>query len=253
MNNRLGEVRKNNFGTDMKIIRYETCEDIDVQFLDGNYYVFQHTTYPNFKNRCIKNPYDKSVFGIGYVGDGKYQTRVNGVNTIYYNTWHDMIHRCYNEGTKDKFPAYYGICKVCNQWLNMQIFSEWFEENKYECGERLHIDKDILYPGNKIYSPDTCILVPQRINMLFMNKPNKRGLPNGIAKYKSGYLAKYGGKELGIFSTVEEAYIEQTKKKKEAIEELANEYKNIIPKEVYDAVMAYEFRIENDKNYRKCF
>ena len=83
MNNRLGEVRKNNFGTDMKIIRYGTCEDIDVQFLDGNYYVFQHTTYPNFKNGCIKNPYDKSVFGIGYVGDGKYQTRVNGVNTIY--------------------------------------------------------------------------------------------------------------------------------------------------------------------------
>ena len=24
-------------------------------------------------------------------------------------------------------------------------------------------------------------------------------------------------------------------------------------KEVYDAVMAYEFRIENDKNYRRCF
>ena len=63
MNNRLGEVRKNNFGTDMKIIRYGTCEDIDVQFLDGNYYVFQHTTYPNFKNGCIKNPYDKSGGG----------------------------------------------------------------------------------------------------------------------------------------------------------------------------------------------
>ena len=92
---------------------------MDVQFLDGNYYVFQHTTYPNFKNGCIKNPYDKSVFGIGYVGDGKYQTRVNGVNTIYYNTWHDMLRRCYNEGTKDKFSAYYGICKVCNQWLNI--------------------------------------------------------------------------------------------------------------------------------------
>ena len=63
----------------------------------------------------------------------------------------------------------------------MQIFSDWSDENKYKCGERLHIYKDILYPGNKIYSPDTCILVPQRINLLFMNKPNKRGLPNGIS------------------------------------------------------------------------
>ena len=249
MNNRLGEVRKNNFGTDMKIIRYETCEDIDVQFLDGNYYVFQHTTYPNFKNGCIKNPYDKSVFGIGYVGDGKYQTRVNGVNTIYYNTWHDMIRRCYNEGTKDKFPAYYGICKVCNQWLNMQIFSEWFEENKYECGERLHIDKDILYPGNKIYSPDTCILVPQRINMLFMNKPNKRGLPNGIRKAYGKYLAKYNNEELGAYTTLEDAYNVYAAKKEENIKQIADEYKELIPEKLYVALCNYNVKIENDKNY----
>ena len=249
MNNRLGEVRKNNFGTDMKIIRYGTCEDIDVQFLDGNYYVFQHTTYPNFKNGCIKNPYDKSVFGIGYVGDGKYQTRVNGVNTIYYNTWHDMIRRCYNEGTKDKFPAYYGICKVCNQWLNMQIFSEWFEENKYECGERLHIDKDILYPGNKIYSPDTCILVPQRINMLFMNKPNKRGLPNGIRKAYGKYLAKYNNEELGAYTTLEDAYNVYAAKKEENIKQIADEYKELIPEKLYVALYNYKVKIENDKNY----
>ena len=249
MNNRLGEVRKNNFGTDMKIIRYGTCEDIDVQFLDGNYYVFKHTTYPNFKNGCIKNPYDKSVFGIGYVGDGKYQTRVNGVNTIYYNTWHDMIRRCYNEGTKDKFPAYYGICKVCNQWLNMQIFSEWFEENKYECGERLHIDKDILYPGNKIYSPDTCILVPQRINMLFMNKPNKRGLPNGIRKAYGKYLAKYNNEELGAYTTLEDAYNVYAAKKEENIKQIADEYKELIPEKLYVALYNYKVKIENDKNY----
>ena len=250
MNNRLGEVRKNNFGTDMKIIRYGTCEDIDVQFLDGNYYVFQHTTYPNFKNGCIKNPYDKSVFGIGYVGDGKYQTRVKGVNTIYYNTWHDMIRRCYNEGTKDKFPAYYGICKVCNQWLNMQIFSEWFEENKYECGERLHIDKDILYPGNKIYSPDTCILVPQRINLLFMNKPNKRGLPNGISQKSNGsYSVKYAGMDYGTRKTLEDAFELYSEKKKESIINAANDYKEIIPYRLYEALLNYEVRIDVDKNY----
>ena len=86
-----------------------------------------------------------------------------------------------------------------------------------------------------------------------MNKYNSRGLPNGIFQYKGGYLAKYDGEKIGVFSTVEEAYIEHTKRKKEAIEKLANEYKNIIPKEVYNAVMAYEFKIENDKNYRKCF
>lgn len=38
-------------------------------------------------------------------------------------------------------------------------------------------------------------------------------------------------------------------KKKEDIVRLANEYKNIIPREVYDAIIAYEFDIKNDKNY----
>ena len=73
-------------------------------------------------------------------------------------------------------------------WHNYQNFAQWFNENRYDVEGRLHIDKDILYPGNKIYCPDTCLLVPQRINMLFLNKPNKRGLPNGIIKSSDKYL-----------------------------------------------------------------
>ena len=238
---RLGEIRKNTFGTEMKIVRYNNSEDIDVQFLDDYYYVYHHTTYSNFKNGCIKNPYDKSVFGIGFVGDGKYLTRENGVNTIHYNTWHDMLKRCYNEGSKDKFPAYFGICKVCNHWLNMQNFSEWFDEKKYECGERLHIDKDILYVGNKIYSKDTCILVPQRINMLFTNKPNRFGLPSGISPIANGrYSVKYNGKLIGNADSLEEAVIMHEVEKQKAIIRITKEYKEILPVEVYDALMSWK-------------
>lgn len=100
-----------------------------------------------------------------------------------------------------------------------------------------------------VYSPETCILVPQRINMLFMNKFNNRGLPNGIIEYKSGYLAKYGGKDIGIFPTVESAYKEYSLKKKEAINKITNEYKNILPKDVYQAIINFKFSINNDKNY----
>lgn len=80
MNERLGEIRHNHFGTEMKIVKYENSDNIDVQFLDNNYYIYHNTTYSNFKCGCIKNPYDKSVFGVGYIGVGKYQTRINGVN-----------------------------------------------------------------------------------------------------------------------------------------------------------------------------
>ena len=85
--------------------------------------------------------------------------------------------------------------------------------------------------------------------MLFSNKPNKRGLPNGIVKYKEGYLAKYAGKDLGKYPTLEEAYAIYSNAKKDVIITIANEYKNQIPEEVYTALLNYEVRIENDKNY----
>jgi hypothetical protein len=100
-----------------------------------------------------------------------------------------------------------------------------------------------------IYSPETCILIPQRINMLFMNKPNGRGLPNGIKRQGNGYLAKYNGEELGIYKTLEEAYKIYSEKKEETIKRVADEYRDIIPTHVYEALYAYKVDINNDKNY----
>lgn len=62
----------------MKIIRYGGWEDIDVQFQDDFYYIKEHQTYSNFKKGEVKNPYDRTVFGVGYVGVGKYKTKENG-------------------------------------------------------------------------------------------------------------------------------------------------------------------------------
>ena len=247
--NILGEIRKNNKGTEMKIIRYNKSDDIDVMFLDEHSYVAQNVTYLNFKRGQIKNPFDKSIYGIGYLGDGDNQTKINGKRVRAYNVWHEMIARCCEESRAFKYSAYYGICTVCQEWLCYNTFADWYEKNKYECEGRLHLDKDILYPGNKVYSPYTCLLVPQYINVLFINKTNQRGLPNGIIECKGGYLAKYDHKDLGIYNTVEEAYRIQTNKKKEEIIKIANEKKLELPNIVYEALLNYEFSVENDRNY----
>ena len=245
----LGEVKENNKGTKMKIIAQRSNGDIDVEFLDNYHYVFKHAKYQNFKNGSIKNQLDKKVFEKGYLGAGNFSGWVNGEHTEEYEIWKGIIKRCYCEKQRDVFNSYYNISEVCDEWLNFQNFAQWYNDHKYECDGRLHIDKDIKYPGNKLYSPYHCLLVPQRINMLFSNKPNKRGLPNGIVKYKEGYLAKYAGKDLGKYPTLEEAYAIYSNAKKDVIITIANEYKNQIPEEVYTALLNYEVRIENDKNY----
>lgn len=246
---RIFEIRNNSQGTPMKIIRYGSMSDIDIQFMDEYGYIVHNAVYTNFKNGQIRNPYDKTIYNIGYLGVGKYMTKEYGKILESYNVWHDMLRRCYSETAKEKFQAYFQVCKVSKLWHNYQNFAQWFNENRYDVEGRLHIDKDILYPGNKIYCPDTCLLVPQRINMLFLNKPNKRGLPNGIIKSSDRYLVKYCGVEYGYENTLEEAFKLYAKIKKDAIIKIANEYKDIIPKKLYRALLEYNVLIDIDKNY----
>lgn len=235
----------------MKIIAYRKAEDIDVEFQDAYKFV-KNTTYVNFKRGQVKNPYDKTACGVGYVGEGKYLTKENGRSTKLYSCWVHMLERCYYEKNQNLHQSYYGICSVCDEWMNFQVFAKWYEENYYEIGERLHLDKDILYPGNKIYSPDTCLLVPQRINELFAYKPKNTGLPVGIRKNSNDkYGARYCKYSLGTYDTLEEAYEKYAEKKEEIIKQIAEQYKNRIPKKIYNALLSYKVDINNDRNYLK--
>lgn len=76
--------------------------------------------------------------------------------------------------------------------------------------------------------------------MLFMTKSNKSGLPNGVRKESKGkYLAVYNGKNLGKFDSIEDAGKAHYIAKLEAIKQVAEEYKEIIPKRVYEALINY--------------
>ena len=222
----------------MKIIAYRCADDIDIEFLDEFHYIKEHQTYSNFKNGGVRNPYDRTAFGVGYTGVGDYLL-TDEKPTIAYKTWYQIMNRCYNPKQAEKRPAYVGVVTVCPEWHDFQNFAKWYTENYYEVEGRLHIDKDILVEGNKEYHPDKCLLVPQRINLIFTSKPNKYGLPTGVALTANGkrYRAKYNGKELGTFDTVEEAESAHTEAKRKHIREVAEEYKNKIPTKVYDALM----------------
>ena len=104
MNERLYEINRNTRGTPMRIIRYENCADIDVEFLDEFHYIKEHQTYRNFQRGVVKNPYDRVVHGVGYIGLGDHPTKVDGKTSRTYNVWHEIIARCYGEKEKEKYP-----------------------------------------------------------------------------------------------------------------------------------------------------
>ena len=108
----------------MKIVQYRSNDDIDIEFLDEFHYIKRHNTYSNFKAGGVKNPYDKSVFGVGRIGDGKWKVKdENGKFSKEYLCWMHMIERCYYDKNKDLHPAYFDKCTVCEEWHNFQTFA----------------------------------------------------------------------------------------------------------------------------------
>lgn len=93
---RTGERNINTFGSEMVIVECRGALDIDVYFPEYNW-IAKGMRYDNFKKGNIKCPYERRVYGVGYLGEGKYKVYENGKNTKYYDAWHDMLNRCYSE------------------------------------------------------------------------------------------------------------------------------------------------------------
>ena len=125
--------------------------------------------------------YDKllrKVYGVGYMGIGKYCR-----GSFAYSRWTSMLERCYSEKYQNKFPSYI-MCTVSDRWHDLQNFGKWFDNNYIE---DYHLDKDLLLPGNKIYSENTCIFIPQDVNSFLKISKNQ---DNYYTKLKRKKLAK---------------------------------------------------------------
>lgn len=248
---KIGEVNYSNFGSRMTIIEFNNSKDIVVEYENG----FRlKTRYPEFKSGSVKSPYDRSVFKVGYIGEGCYKVSVGGKHTIHYHYWYDMLKRCYDPRYSEKHNTY-SDKTVCEEWHNFQNFAKWFDENYYtvDNGERIELDKDIIKKHNKIYSPDTCIFIPKRLNTLFVKKDKNRGkYPIGVTHSGKRYQASvcrtiskgvHKTIHLGTFDTPEEAFEIYKQAKEDYIKEMADEYKDKIPQKLYDAMYRYEVDI----------
>ena len=113
-----------------------------------------------------------------------------------------------------------------------------------------------MFKGNKIYSPETCVFVPQNINKLFVKRDNDRGKnPIGITLIPSGnYQARckngYGENiYLGVYSTLQEAFRVYKQYKEKCIKEVIDSYEGIIPEPHYsklrEAMYNYEVEIDD--------
>jgi hypothetical protein len=153
----------------------------------------------------------KLVCGIG-VNDADYAVRpcINGKSVFCpaYSSWSKMLERCYSNNPR--YSSYEG-CSVTPEWHTFSNFRKWYLEQGNVLGKQL--DKDIMYPGNKVYGPDKCVFVDQRLNLLLHRKSTTKYV-TGVSrvntnKTKPFYVKIYMNAKrvhLGYFYTLEEAY-----------------------------------------------
>lgn len=135
---------------------------------------------------------------------GKYKKKIIW-RCPFYTTWANMLLRV---SGGDRF---YLECSVFPEWIYFSKFKSWMETQDWE-GKQL--DKDLLVLGNKVYSPETCVFIDQKVNKLLTDRKNHSGVwPTGVYQ-KSGAGRFYSrcsdgeGNQihLGMFDTPEEAH-----------------------------------------------
>lgn len=182
----------------------------------------------------------KKIYGVG-INDADYRVKITEelpkvggrrVRRIvwicpFFQTWRNMLARCYSEAYLLRNPTYKD-CYVCDEWLTFSSFKSWMEKQEYE-GKQL--DKDLLVKGNKVYGTDTCVFITKRLNTFISERTASRGQwPIGVywsEKEKKFHASINVGnnrsKSLKYHATPEEAHQAWLKAKLELAKELAAE------------------------------
>lgn len=193
---------------------------------------------------------NKLVRGIG-INENKYLAEKDGILVKEHILWTNMLHRC-TEKCWVKYPTYIGT--TCSEnFKSYTFFYEWCQEqigfgNKDNSGRYWQLDKDLLIKGNKLYSEDTCVFLPHKLNCLLIKAELARGeYPIGVywkKKSKQFCVQCTTGsgtqKYLGLFSDYLEAFKAYKDFKERYIKVLAEEHRHQLDPRAYNALMDYQ-------------
>ena len=166
---------------------------------------FKHTgyeveTFPDcvVKNQ-IKDPYYPIIYGVACCGTPKDFDAASKTGIREYNTWCNMISRCYNP--KDIMYYAYGEIgvRVDHRWLCFEYFLEDFRRmenyDKWLNGKprEYELDKDLLQlnvpHGHRRYFKDGCCIISKKdnISLKFLQevKSYTGVVPTGYGTYRA--------------------------------------------------------------------
>lgn len=200
-----GTVQETRSSGECKVVDYVTTiskggnsySRLLVKFLETGYETL--CSAKDFKIGNVKDVFKPSIAGVGFVGSQDANTTDKA-----YQTWNDMLKRCYAPKS-ERVARLYEDCTVAEDWHNYSNFKKWYLTNYIE---GYQIDKDLRVLENTVYSSETCTMVPPVINA-YVTGGLKTGVHYNkekgkwIAQCQCGETTKSGSKKqtyLGTFS-----------------------------------------------------
>lgn len=185
-------------------------------------------------------------------------------NYLDYQIWYGMLVRATDEEYKAVTPAY-SQASVSEDWLIRSNFKKWYMAHSVFFdleGLRLELDKDLLVPGNKMYSADTCALIPQYLNVAFNSgvdsatnlpmwvsyRKRNKDMLNDLKKPYRASLTRGNGEfvHVGYFSEVKDAHQAAQQMKISFLYEILDKYSKepCFRQDVFEAVLLRIQKIE---------
>ena len=236
---KVGDIFPTTKSGDCLVIKYEGKSKITVVFKENiNHEIV--TTSKTLRAGNILNPYFARYYGVGYLGVGKHRVIKDKRPTPSYSCWRFLMRRNFCEKSFLINPTYKD-CTVCKSWYNFQVFSDYFYSHE-SYGLGYELDKDLLVNGNRHYSPETCVMIPQEINKA-LKTVQVNSVVAGVRKRKNtkGYqvrVTEHGKRRhVGEFYTEEEASAAYVKAKEDYIHSLAEKWHGKIEERAYQALM----------------
>ena len=211
--------RSNNCG-DFMVTEYFNYDKIAIVFMNSGYRMLARAN--NINKGEVKDPYAKSIMGVGSIGVGPYKVDGSPFERMIYSRWRVILDRCYVKKERRKTVHF--------EWHNFQYFAAWFTAEfylvPYNTMYDMVVDKDVLVPGNEEYGPYRCLILPNFINAKVQLKDFEI---DRIERLQSGTMTQF--EILKLFKYKEE--------KEARIRSMADEYQNILPPHVFLAIKNY--------------
>ena len=211
---------------------------VDFVFLDSG--SIQQASMGALRKGLVKDYSQPTFLGVGVTGEGC--RNYGSLGKKSFSVWKEMLRRCYDVKFLENNETYIG-CSVSEFFRYYDNFHQWCIKQVGFGREGFALDKDILIKGNKIYSEDVCVFVPQQINNCCIRSTNRRGeYPVGVSWNKQAqkfetYITRFGKrKNLGLFHTVQEAFLVRKEAKEKYMKELAEFWKDEVDTRVYKAL-----------------